>query len=78
MLWFDNLDHSWSGGAGASGDYIADDSINFADYLGQFFADNNQRVDRNAGPVVSNHSAIENNRTLIISGNAIDAEGECV
>ncbi len=37
MLWFDNLDHSWSGGAGASGDYIADDSINFADYLGQFF-----------------------------------------
>lgn len=75
MLWFDNLDHSWSGGAGASGDYIADDSINFADYLGQFFADNNQRVDRNAGPVVSNHSAIENNRTLIISGNAIDAEG---
>lgn len=75
MLWFDNLDHSWSGGAGASGDYIADDSINFADYLGQFFADNNQRVDRNAGPIISNHSAIENNSSLIISGNAIDVEG---
>jgi poly(hydroxyalkanoate) depolymerase family esterase len=75
MLWFDSLDHSWSGGAGASGDYIANDSINFADYLGQFFADNNQRVDRNTGPVISNHSAIENNSTLIISGNAIDVEG---
>ena len=75
MLWFDNLDHSWSGGVGASGDYIADDSINFADYLGQFFADNNLRVDRNAGPVISNHSAAENNNSLVISGNAIDAEG---
>lgn len=75
MLWFDNLDHSWSGGSGASGDYIADGSINFADYLGQFFTDNNQRVDRNAGPVVSNHNATENNGTLIISGNAIDTEG---
>ena len=75
MLWFDNLDHSWSGGVGASGDYIADDSINFADYLGQFFTDNNQRVDRNAGPVISNHNAIENNSSLVISGNAIDAEG---
>ncbi len=75
MLWFDNLDHSWSGGVGASGDYIADNSINFADYLGQFFADNNQRVDRNAGPVISNHSAVENNNSLVISGNAVDAEG---
>jgi poly(hydroxyalkanoate) depolymerase family esterase len=75
MLWFDNLDHSWSGGAGASGDYIADDSINFADYLGQFFTDNNLRVDRNAGPVISNHSAAESNNSLVISGNAIDAEG---
>jgi len=75
MLWFDNLDHSWSGGAGASGDYVADNSINFASYLGQFFADNNQRVDRNAGPVVSNHNAIEDNGSLVISGNAIDAEG---
>ena len=75
MLWFDNLDHSWSGGTGASGGYIADDSINFADYLGQFFADNNQRVDRNAGPVISNHNAVENNNILAINGNAIDAEG---
>jgi len=75
MLWFDNLDHSWSGGLGASGDYVADDSINFADYLGQFFADNNQRVDRNAGPVISNHNAVESNASLLITGNAIDAEG---
>ena len=75
MLWFDNLDHSWSGGAGASGDYVADDSINFADYLGQFFADNNQRVDRNSGPVISNHTAVDSSSSLLITGNAIDSEG---
>ena len=75
MLWFDNLDHSWSGGAGASGDYIDDNSINFADYLGGFFAENNQRVDRNAGPVISNHVASDVNNSLSISGNALDEEG---
>jgi len=76
MLWFDNLDHSWSGGTGASGDYIDDNSINFASYLGEFFAQNNQRVDRNAGPVINNHNVIANNdSTLLITGNAVDAEG---
>lgn len=75
MLWFDNLDHSWSGGAGANGDYVASNSINFATYLGQFFAANNKRVDRNAGPVISNHNAVIENSQLTIQGNAIDAEG---
>jgi poly(hydroxyalkanoate) depolymerase family esterase len=75
MLWFDNLDHSWSGGAGASGDYIADDSINFSEYLGQFFADNNQRVDRNSGPEITNLVAIDSANALVITGNAIDEEG---
>ena len=75
MLWFDNLDHYWSGGAGASGDYIAGNSINFASYLGQYFAENNKRVDRNAGPTISNHSAVAQNNNLHISGNAIDSEG---
>jgi len=75
MLWFDNLDHSWSGGAGASGDYVAGNSINFASYLGQYFSENNKRVDRNAGPIIDNHSAIAQNNQLIVSGNAIDTEG---
>lgn len=75
MLWFDSLDHSWSGGTGASGDYVADNSINFATYLGQYFADNNKRVDRNAGPVITNHSAVENNNSFSITGNAVDTEG---
>ena len=75
MLWFDNLDHSWSGGTGATGGYIDDSSINFATYLGAFFAQNNKRVDRNSGPVISNHSAIDTNNNLQITGNAIDAEG---
>ncbi len=75
MLWFDSLDHSWSGGAGASGDYIADDSINFASYLGKFFAANNQRVDRNSAPEITNHNAVDNNSQLVVTGNATDAEG---
>ena len=75
MIWFDGLDHSWSGGAGASGSYVAGNSINFATYLGQYFADNNKRVSRNQGPVVSNQSAIEQTGALVISGSAIDAEG---
>ncbi|TLU65287.1 PHB depolymerase family esterase [Thalassotalea litorea] len=75
MIWFDGLDHSWSGGAGASGQYVAGNSINFATYLGQFFADNNLRVDRNAGPVISNHAAIDNTGSLLVSGYAVDAEG---
>ena len=75
MLWFDNLDHSWSGGAGASGEYVAGNSINFATYLGQYFADNNKRVNRNQGPVISNPAAVEQSSTLVISGTAIDPEG---
>ena len=75
MLWFNGVDHSWSGGAGASGSYIADNSINFATYLGAFFASNNQRVDRNAGPVISNHTAVDQSGSLFVSGNAVDAEG---
>jgi poly(hydroxyalkanoate) depolymerase family esterase len=75
MLWFDKLDHSWSGGIGASGDYVDDNSINFADYLGGYFAANNKRVDRNAGPVISNHTVIDNNSILSITGNAVDNEG---
>lgn len=75
MLWFDSLDHSWSGGIGASGDYIDDNSINFASYLGGFFAANNKRVDRNAGPIISNHTANDMNNNLLITGNAIDTEG---
>lgn len=75
MMWLTGLDHSWSGGAGASGGYVADDSINFATYLGSFFAQNNLRVNRNQGPLVSNHSAVDSNNRLTISGNAIDVEG---
>lgn len=75
MLWFDNLDHSWSGGAGASGDYIASTSINFAAYLGDFFAQNNQRVNRNKAPVISDHAAVDNSNQLDISGKATDEDG---
>ncbi len=75
MLWFNGLDHSWSGGVGASGSYVADDSINFASYLGAHFASSNQRVDRNSGPVISQHEVLEQNNSLVVSGNAVDEEG---
>lgn len=76
MLWFDNLDHSWSGGVSASGDYIADDSINFANYLGMFFTNNNQRVNRNNAPSITTHNAITTNNQLTITGSAIDSDGQ--
>ncbi|MCF2849834.1 PHB depolymerase family esterase [Pseudoalteromonas sp. ACER1] len=75
MLWFNNLDHSWSGGQGASGDYVAANSINFATYLGEYFAANNKRVDRNAGPEISNLTATVSNNQLTITGSAVDPEG---
>lgn len=75
MLWFNNLDHSWSGGQGASGDYVAANSINFATYLGEYFAANNKRVDRNAGPEISNLTATDSNNQLTITGSAVDQEG---
>lgn len=75
MLWFNNLDHSWSGGQGASGDYVAANSINFATYLGEYFAANNKRVDRNTGPEISNLTATDSNNQLTITGSAIDSEG---
>jgi poly(hydroxyalkanoate) depolymerase family esterase len=74
-LWFNGLDHSWSGGSGASGSYVAGDSVNFASYLGAFFAQHNLRVDRNAGPEISNHTATDTGGILSISGNAVDQEG---
>ena len=36
--------HAWPGGAGASGSYIGSASINYADYLGEFFNANNRRA----------------------------------
>ncbi|MBN8431429.1 PHB depolymerase family esterase [Microbulbifer salipaludis] len=75
MLWLNDVDHAWSGGEGASGGYISPNSINYAAYLGQYFSANNQRVDRNTGPVIENLATSDNNGLLTISGNALDAEG---
>ncbi|SEA31585.1 esterase, PHB depolymerase family [Microbulbifer marinus] len=51
MLSLNGVDHSWSGGEGASGGYISSTGINYARYLGRYFRDNNKRVDRNRGPI---------------------------
>lgn len=75
MIWLNGVDHAWSGGAGASGSYVNGTGINYALYLGEYFAANNKRVDRNQPPQLSNVTAIENNGQLLISGSATDTEG---
>lgn len=74
-LWFNGVDHAWSGGQGASGSYINGSSINYAEYLGQYFAGNNQRVDRNSGPDLSNIQLTLSGNQIVITGKAIDSEG---
>ena len=75
MLWLNGVDHAWSGGQGASGSYVSGAGINYANYLGQYFVDNNKRVDRNTGPAITGLSASDNNGVLAIVGTALDAEG---
>lgn len=75
MLWLTGVDHSWSGGQGASGSYISGSGINYAMYLGEYFLQNNQRVDRNQPPVVTSISVTENNGALTIAGQVSDVDG---
>lgn len=74
MLWLDDVPHAWSGGAGASGSYISAAGVNYANYLGRFFRDNNQRVDRNQPPVVSDVSVQVSGDRILVSGTATDAD----
>ncbi|SHG22423.1 esterase, PHB depolymerase family [Microbulbifer donghaiensis] len=78
MLWLNGVDHSWSGGEGASGGYISSAGINYARYLGQHFRDHNKRVDRNRGPVVSNVEISTSGDRILVSGTATDTEGSVV
>ncbi len=76
MLWLNGLDHSWSGGAGASGSYVNGVSINFATYLGEFFAANNPRIDRNDAPEITALTAtVDGGDALSITGTATDNDG---
>ncbi|MED5525148.1 MAG: PHB depolymerase family esterase [Pseudomonadota bacterium] len=75
MLWFNNVDHAWSGGEGASGSYINGASINYARYLGRYFMENNKRVSRNLGPVLGNVALAVNGDRILVTGKAVDAEG---
>ena len=75
MLWFNGLGHEWSGGDGASGSYIGNASINFATYLGNFFAENNLRVNRNTAPSIDTLTVAVNQNRLTIQGTASDVEG---
>lgn len=76
MLWLNNVNHAWSGGQGASGAYISGSGINYASYLGRYFRDNNQRVNRNSAPELTNIIVDQNNSTINVSGNVSDADGD--
>jgi poly(3-hydroxybutyrate) depolymerase len=69
------VDHAWSGGQGASGAYISSAGINYADYLGRFFAANNNRVSRNLGPSLQNVLLTVNGAKILVNGKAEDADG---
>lgn len=74
-LWLNGAAHAWSGGAGASGSYITSASINYADYLGDYFAKFNNRVDRNQGPTLSGIQLTSSDGVITLSGKATDVEG---
>lgn len=75
MLWLNSLGHAWSGGNGASGSYVGNNSINFADFLGGWFAQHNPRVSHNLPPEISDLSAVDIAGNLSITGTASDADG---
>ncbi len=74
-LWFNGVDHAWSGGAGASGSFISAASINYAAYLGGFFAAYNQRVNRNTPPEISNLLLAEDAGRIAITATVTDTDG---
>lgn len=78
MLWFNNVDHAWSGGQGASGSYINGNSINYASYLGQYFLENNQRVNRNSAPELSNISVSQQASVVTVTGSVVDVDGDAI
>lgn len=74
MLWFENVGHAWSGGAGASGSFISGNSVNYASYLGAYFSANNKRVSRNQPPVLDTLTVTEVSGRIDIQGQASDPD----
>lgn len=72
MLWLNGLAHAWSGGTGASGSYVGSNSINFADFLGSWFAQHNLRVSHNLPPEITALNAAASGSKLSINGNSSD------
>lgn len=78
MLWLNGLAHAWSGGEGASGSYIGNQSINVATFLGGHFASANRRVNRNQPPVIDHLATSSTGNWIHINGSASDADGTVV
>lgn len=75
MLWLNGINHAWSGGQGASGSYINGNGISYAMYLGEFFSNNNARVNRNQVPVVSSLNLAVSGNQIAVSGQVSDPDG---
>ncbi len=75
MIWLNGIDHAWSGGQGASGSYINGNGINYAMYLGQYFLENNARVNRNNPPQVTTLTLSESSSQVTVSGQVSDSDG---
>ncbi len=74
-IWFNGgVGHAWSGGSGASGSFISGNSINYAMYLGDFFTNNNQRVDRNSAPIIEQLTAEAIGNQIQITATVTDLE----
>lgn len=78
-LWFNGVDHAWSAGSGATGSYISSNSINYADYLGQYFSKYNQRADRNQPPSIADFQLTPREAGVIsVTGEVGDSDGQVV
>lgn len=57
---------------------INGNGINYASYLGQYFRDNNQRVNRNSAPELSQISVSQGSNQISVSGIATDADADSI
>jgi len=74
-LSYTDMDHRWAAGGDAGGGTYIDNATsrrNYADFLGEFFVNNNVRVLTDTAPVMSNESALVTNDQIAVQIDATD------
>ncbi len=77
-LAYNGMDHDWAAGGSTGGGTYIDHStsrVNYAEYLADYFMSNNQRYDRNQGPVINSLSLSASADIISVVANITDAEG---